>query len=344
MNAKSSLFLMLAAGAAVSTSAMAGGNDPYAIDAMPKSAINGIRHAWVDVKTGEWSFDVKPSTSRAGDFSVFNADGTLNVLGGFGVQDNSTSTSTSINKFGTEMLSWGDSEFNMTVDQIRIGYATNIADDATPGITGFGATIRTYDNESGINDPTWDNTAAITVDGLPGSTFTSGYAGWYITLDLDSADAVELGDTDGSDFYGNPQLAVALDEDEDGKADIGWGYQWVQNQAVKGNVGPFICYGGNFGGYYDADGDGLIDKQGGVDYPLDSAGCSSALWNWFNVAPHASNIGNFRWTGNPPPGATFNIAFRGPIPGDSVLDLNGDGAFDAGDFFNFLARFDVAGG
>lgn len=342
MNAKSSLFLMLAAGAAVSTTAMAG-NDPFAVDAMPKSALNSIRHAWVDLKTGEWSFDVKPAT-RAGDFSVYNADGTLNVLGGFGVQDDATRTSTSISAFGTEMLSWGDAEFNMTVDSITIGYGVNIADDATPGITGFDCVVRFYDNESGINDPTFDLTAAVTISGLPGSTFTSGYAGWYVTGTLDSLDAIELGDNDGVDFYGNPQLGVALDEDEDGKADFGWSYQWVQGQATKGNVGPFICYGGNMGGFYDADADGLIDKSGGVDYPLNSAGCSSALWNWFNVAPHTSNIGNFRWTGNPPPGATFNIDLAGPIPGDSVLDLDGNGAFDSGDFFNFLGRYDIAGG
>lgn len=343
MNAKSSLFLMLAAGAAVSTAAMAGGNDPFAINAMPKSEIKGIRHAWVDMTTGEWSFDQAPST-RDGDFSVYNADSTYNVLGGFTLTDDATRTSTSINKFGTEMLSWGDSEFNMTVDQVVIAYGTNVPDDATPGVTGFDAVIRVYDNESGTADPTFDQIVTLTIGGIPGSTFTSGFAGWFVTADLGSANAFELGDTDGSDFYGNPGLAVAADEDEDGKADIGWSYAFNQAQATKGGAGPFIGFGGNMGGWYDADGDGLIDKQGGVDYPLDSAGTSSHLWNWFNVAPHASNIGNFRFTGSPPPGAVFNIEFRGPIPGDSVLDLNGDGAFDSGDFFNFLGRFDVAGG
>jgi hypothetical protein len=110
MNAKSSLFLMLAAGAAVSSAAMAGGNDPFTVNAIPRSEIKQVRHAYYDMTTGEWSFDSQSHSARDGDFSVYNANGTLNdPLGGFFAQDNPTSTSTSINKFGTEALSWGDS-------------------------------------------------------------------------------------------------------------------------------------------------------------------------------------------------------------------------------------------
>ena len=247
MNAKSSLFLMLAAGAAVSSAAMAGGNDPFAVNAISKSEIKGIRHAYCDLTTGEWSFDQAPST-RDGDFSVYNANGTLNVLGGFFGQDNPTSTSTSANKFGTEALSWGDAEFNMTVDQFEISYATNVPDDATPGVTDYGAIIRVYDGESGTADPDAVGVVTITVDGLPGSTFTSGFAGWFVTFDLGSSGSFELGDTDGADFYGNPAGLTGIDEDEDGKADIGWSYEFVQNQATKGTCGPFICFGGNNGG------------------------------------------------------------------------------------------------
>lgn len=341
MNAKSNFLMIMAAGAAVSSAAMAGGNDPFVMQGIPMSTVKAVRHAYFDMTTGEWSLDQRTSASRDGDFSVYNADGFAAFY--FGLDD--PARTTTIAKMGTEVLAWGDAENNMTVDQIVVTYVTSVLDPEEDGETGFELVNRFYDGESGAADPDAQLIAAYTISGIPGSIDGVTAAGWILTIDLGSANAFELGDNDGSDFYGNPAGLTGFDEDNDGKGDIGWSYQFNQNQTNPQAVtGPVFSFGGNMGGWYDADNDGIIDKFGGIDYPLDSAGCSSHLWGWYNSPPHGVSTGIWRFGGSPPAGATWNIQMRGPIAGDSVLDLNGDGVFDVGDLFSFLNRFDVAGG
>lgn len=336
---KSSLVLMLAAGAAVSGAASA----QVAEAIRMHGNVAPARHAYVNLATGEWTFDVRPAGTRVGDFDVFNnghtpVDPVNGPFGFFHGQDDATRTGT-ITALGTEVISWGDCELSSSIDQIEIQYATNIVDDATPGVVGLDAIIRLYDQDGGNVDGAAVTTAEITIEDIPGNNTTFAFGGWFVTADL--ATPVVLGDT----------AANGLDLDEDGRADIGFAYRFAQNQSVaKGTIGPIITMGGNHGGWFDLDFDGVVDKGAGVDYPLGSAGTSDTLWHWTNgpttLTAKGANLasGAWRFGGNPSAGGSRYMVLRGPVACDPILDLNGDGAFDLGDFFNFLGRFDIAGG
>lgn len=317
----------VAAGAVAGLSATA---QDVALDTIPTSQIHSMRRAFVDLSTGEWSFDKVQSTSRVGDFGVFSSDSGVSSGLGFFLLDDPTRTSTSIGKFGTEMLAWADTEFDMSVDQIVIQYATNVPDSGAPGVDGYDCLIRVYDKESGYSDANSELVSTIRISGIPGSSFSSGYAGWIVTASLATTNSFELGDTDGVDYYGNPGLSSGTDEDGDGLADFGWSYQFEQNQAVKGGCGPVLtrAYGGP-----------------GAEGVTCATGIIPGTFTWYNSPPHAAPIFTFRIVGSPiPAGLSTGIEFRGPIPGCPALDLDHSGHFDLGDFFSFMNEFDIAGG
>lgn len=298
---------------------------------MSRTAVAG--RAYYDLSTRTWSFD-PPRESASGQFSVFDNDGTLNVLGGVFPIDDPTRTQTSIAKFGTELVSWGDIEFNSTIDQISLPIATGLPSTGVP-VPGFDLVLTFREKDAGACDADATVVREIVVHDLPSGS-------WEVVVNLGHAEAFELGDTDGVDYFGNPASGIAIDKDEDGKADFSWGVSFRQNQATKTRTGVFVCFGGNYGGYHDRDGDGVITKLGGEDFPLNSAGTSSHYMAWRNLSA-ATPCSVTRAPGSPPAGSSANIQLRGPVPGDSALDLNGDGAFDSGDFFNFLTRVERAG-
>lgn len=338
MNAKTSLMLALAAGVAAPALA---GNDFV----QTAQKIEGqIHRAYINVRTGELTL-TRPANTRVADFFVWNnhGDGSPDFNFFWG-QDSNTRTTTSPAAFGTEAVSFGDIELNSTIDSITIGYyTTNIVDDATPGVDNLGAVWRFYDADGTNNDAAAQEVISITVtSGLPGTTDTVLGAGWFITLDLDSATSFELGDNDGVDFYGNVAGLTGADLDQDGLADFGYSQRFTQNQTgAKGVIGPFLQFGQNHRG------NSAIDVDGDLNPDAMTSWGTLANWDWFNgprFGTGGTYIGFFRFLGNPGPWGSWGLALQGPVAGDASLDLSRDGAFDLGDFFEFFGRYDIAGG
>jgi hypothetical protein len=270
--------------------------------------------------------------SRTGELRPLEADGRAGASVAFSVAPDGTNfipqtspTPSGGVAPGWSVLGWADCPFNVTVDQVVIRYGTNVPDNGTPGVPGLSCTVRLYDQENGLNDPSTVLVKEVVIPSLPGSTFSSGYA--YITLVVDLDVPIELGDRDGFDAFGNPAGGTGADEDGDQFADIGWSYSWTLPAGVNGTIGPAAGFAGNWKRL-------TADQE-----PIRSWG-SEGGFEVFTAA-HTGYRGRFATSAQRP--ALYRIPaieLRGPVAKDPQADLDGSGGFDFGDFLQFFNRFD----
>ncbi|MDX2118635.1 MAG: GC-type dockerin domain-anchored protein [Planctomycetota bacterium] len=326
------LTLALCAGGVAS--AATGASEISAAD-FGKSVFAGTMY--VNAKTGESVVLHKDMfTGRTGPERWANNDSVNNGNFFLGIDSPTRSTTSSIPRFGAEVLDTGDIAGQPGVGALVDGFQISIASDiqgigTDSRVPGLNAVIWFYDNDNSVtnNDTRATPNAGLRLTNLPGTSGTANT--WLLTYDLSGGNEIQLGDQD---------------LDGDGKLDFGWSIAFQQNQTArpKGTIGPTLALPG---GYSYTNGTASTSTSSGVVNgwsifaPLVFNSSGAAL------AGHQTQVGtaNSAWSaGVAPGGAGFQpfVSTKIVLYGAETCnaDFNGDGFIDFTDFDDFVFAFE----
>ena len=212
--------------------------------------------------------------------------------------------------FGREAGDWGDVADGSFVQSIAIAYATDLADPNFLGIEGLDLVVNFYVEYEGFGGPAVHVTT-IVIEDLPGAAKAGEFSLISGTLDLTVT---------GSEF-----CITGPDLDGDGLTDFGYGYSFVQAQAMgKGTIGPMLTLPATAGG---------LGNATGVEDAFDE----------FEGPMQQNLIGTYNFGGTPPekPFASFYMALDNngsPCPSGNPCYADCDGSTGSGvlDVFDFL--------